>query len=809
MLLGNSALIANRFAIDKVAGSGGMAVVYRATDRLSGQPVAVKVLKPEHQRSAARFTREAELLAKLQHPNIVSYIAHGTTASGQSYLVMEWLDGEDLGQRLAAGVLTLRESLTCLQAVAAALAVAHSQGVVHRDIKPSNLLLRAGQLARATLLDFGIARPMHPSQDVGTTQAGLGTPLYMSPEQARGDRDIGPSADVFSIGCVIYECLTGRAPFMAAHAVAVLARILSEEALPIRILRPQLPAALEGLLARMLAKDPRQRPQDAGQLLRELAELDPMTEAPGGAAPRPQPLSGRWLHSGAQWLVFVIVSEPSSCDQQALSQLVNGYGGHCQWLLDGSLIVTVADPNLPSPLDRARAAARCALALRRERGMGALALSISRAPEGSKLPGGQGVERAVALLRSRAAAPRQDLAGEILLDPVSAALLCRQFMVTTRAEVVLLDEELHDLGEPAARPPSLTVGREGELSILTSFWETAVAEAEPSLTLVTGPPGIGKTRLSLELQQRLRRSGEPLTILTSRAEPSSVAEPYGILEQLLNSAPGPDPELLRQLQQERSDAAAQTEPLRGKFFDWLRAETAKAPVLLVVDDLQWADALSLGILGQALHTLAPAPLLLLALGRSEDRRLLGGPLAAGQTHQLVLKGLSAKASERLAGQRLGRALPAAALTQIMALSGGNPLFLQELLLALNGEDVVTDSETVIVLLQSRILALPAAARRTVLTASLFGLRFSRRWLATGLGEEPASGLDAALRAAVEAELVACLGDGTPGRESEYEFSSALIRTAAYELLAVSDRQVGAEWAEQLLNSLPAVANPKS
>lgn len=809
MLLDRGALIADRFAIEQVAGSGGMAVVYRATDQRTGQPVAVKVLKAAQARAAMRFTREAVLLAQLQHPNIVSYVAHGVTAAAEPYLVMEWLEGEDLGQRLATGVLTLRESLTCLGAAAAALALAHRHGVIHRDLKPSNLFLRAGEVARTTLLDFGVAKSASPSQDSGAVEAGIGTPLYMSPEQARGEPDVGPSADIFSIGCVLYECLTGWPPFKAAHAVAVLARILSEEALPVRLVRPELPVAVEALLGRMLAKDPRQRLQDAGQLLHELAELAPLTltEEQATAAPLPHEPAARWLQGVAQGLVWVIVSAPSSGDRQALTQLVRAHGGHPQWLLDGSLIVTVSDPQRTRVRDCASAAARCALALNRQGGIGPLALSPGRALAGSKLAGGEAVEYALSLLRSQPVSPHPGAPGEILVDRVTAALLGRQFTVNSAADVALLGEE-RAVASPGELPlnQSLPVfGRDGELSVLASFWQGAVDELEPSLAIVSGPPGIGKTRLSLEFRRRLHDSGETLTVLEGRAEPSRTDIPYGLLEQLLSQAPrlvGQSPP-----GQALKGASACPDRLPEIFLSWLRAETEQAPVLLILDDLQWADSLSIGTLGRALRQLAPAPLLVLALGRPNETRSLVGLWPEAQSRQLVLKGLSAKACERLINQRLGRKLKAAALTGLIELSGGNPLFLEELIEELGAGDTLSDSEVLIALLQARLDGLPYAARRAVLTASLFGQSFQRRWLAACLGDDNPRELETALRALEEAEFIEIQGSDKLGGDVVYGFRSELVRNAAYRLLTGSDRRIGAGMVKQILRAFPPAAGP--
>ncbi|MBZ5712234.1 serine/threonine-protein kinase, partial [Nannocystis pusilla] len=278
--LGAGTLFANRFEIDRVAGSGGMGVVYRARDRVSGEWVALKLLQagvagPD---DAARFTREARLLAELRHPGIVGYVDHGRTPEGQRFLAMEWLEGEDLGRRLVRGRLPLPDCVALLRRIADALACAHRSGVVHRDLKPSNVFLIDGELARAKLLDFGIARRLSASHVLTATGRVIGTPEYMAPEQARGARDLTPAADLFSLGCIFYECLTGHSPFGAEHLAAVLVRILFEAPAPLAERRPGLPAPLVRLVDRLLAKDPAQRLPDAAALHAELAALGELRE---------------------------------------------------------------------------------------------------------------------------------------------------------------------------------------------------------------------------------------------------------------------------------------------------------------------------------------------------------------------------------------------------------------------------------------------------------------------------------------------------------------------------------------------------
>lgn len=215
-------VVDDRFMLEKKAGAGGMGVVFRAFDKASGSPVALKaVLGSEHEFD--RFEREVAALIRIQHPRVVRYIAHGGVGEDR-YMAMEWLEGQDLAERLAQTKLDLDATLQLIRGIAEALAALHAADIVHRDIKPSNVFLVNGDVHQVKLLDLGIAR----TQDVGWTLTAtgslLGTPAYMAPEQARGEI-VDARADLFALGCIFYECLVGQSPFAAAHPVAFLARI--------------------------------------------------------------------------------------------------------------------------------------------------------------------------------------------------------------------------------------------------------------------------------------------------------------------------------------------------------------------------------------------------------------------------------------------------------------------------------------------------------------------------------------------------------------------------------------------------------
>ena len=251
-------IIADRFELLAPAARGGMGVVYHALDLTSSRKVALKVLTLDGRLDIARFRREASLLATVQHPNIVSYVAHGE-ANGVHFLAEDWVEGVTLKHQLRTHGVTIRELVAIGIGVAAALSATHALGVIHRDIKPSNIILAGGCPDNVKLVDFGVARR---TVEVGiVTERGVvvGTLAYMAPEQALGSLRIDPAADVWSLGCVLYECLTGRMAFTATSTMALRAKVLIGAAVPISAYRPDAPLDLITLIEGMLIKDPTQR----------------------------------------------------------------------------------------------------------------------------------------------------------------------------------------------------------------------------------------------------------------------------------------------------------------------------------------------------------------------------------------------------------------------------------------------------------------------------------------------------------------------------------------------------------------------
>ena len=252
--------LADRYSIEHELGCGGMAVVYLARDLRHDRSIALKVLRPELAESLGpdRFLREVEVTAKLTHPHILTLIDSGE-ADGFLYYVMPYIEGETLRERMnREGQLPLDAALQITKEVAAALSYAHSHDVIHRDIKPENVLLSAGE---AVVADFGIARAITEAGGEHLTETGIsiGTPSYMSPEQASGAQKLDGRSDVYSLGCVLYEMLAGEPPYTGPTAQAVLAKKLSEATPRVSVVRERVPQSIEAAIEQALAKTPADR----------------------------------------------------------------------------------------------------------------------------------------------------------------------------------------------------------------------------------------------------------------------------------------------------------------------------------------------------------------------------------------------------------------------------------------------------------------------------------------------------------------------------------------------------------------------
>jgi serine/threonine-protein kinase len=331
-------VLADRYEVVRRIGEGGMGAVYEARHTVIGKRVAVKVLLEKFLAKSdfvARLLQEARLASSIGHEHIVDVTDFGTTSDGRSFVVMEFLDGESLAElAMREAPLPIERSLGIARQVASALGAAHAKGIFHRDVKPENIyLVRRGDADFVKVVDFGISKAVKPGGDEGgegyrLTHTGLllGTPLYMSPEQARGEEDLDHRCDIWALGVLLYECLTGEVPFRANNYLGIISQVLTHEPTPPSRLRPELgiSGAVEAVVMRAMEKDRTRRYQTMADLERDLERLlagdqnvglvprAPGADAPVARAPQRWPL----LLAGVTVLVglavyLVVPSEPA------------------------------------------------------------------------------------------------------------------------------------------------------------------------------------------------------------------------------------------------------------------------------------------------------------------------------------------------------------------------------------------------------------------------------------------------------------------------------------------------------------------
>ncbi len=290
--------LADRYTIEREIGAGGMATVYLAEDLKHHRKVGVKVLRPELAAvlGAERFLREIKVTANLQHPHILPLHDSGE-ADSFLYYVMPYVEGESLRDKVnREKQLSIEESLEITKAVASALDYAHRHDVIHRDIKPENILMHDGQ---ALVADFGIALAVSAAGGTRLTETGLslGTPHYMSPEQAMGDREVDARSDVYSLGAMLYEMLAGDPPHTGSTAQAIVAKVITEKAVPVTRHRDTVPRHVAGAIHKALSKLPADRFPNATSFAEALvrpalADTDDYAVVEAGAAERAKRIGG-------------------------------------------------------------------------------------------------------------------------------------------------------------------------------------------------------------------------------------------------------------------------------------------------------------------------------------------------------------------------------------------------------------------------------------------------------------------------------------------------------------------------------------
>jgi tetratricopeptide (TPR) repeat protein len=796
-----------RFEICERAGRGGSGAVFRARDRERGDLVALKIV--DDAGLANRVEREAAALAALDHPGIVGYRAHGLLAGGRPYLATDWIDGETLRARLRRGPLDAAEVIDLAGRVGGALAVAHRAGVVHRDVKPANIMLPGGEPAAAVLVDFGIAWVGAADGLPSQLDAG-GTPGYMAPEQARIAARTGPSADVFALGCVLHHALAGRPPFAAAHAVAVLAKLLFEEPEPIVEIAAGAPAALTGLIERMMAKRADDRPADGAAVCRALERDE---------EPEPREVPGFDLDE--QRFAFVLLAPAAPIEQGAtLPTLPAGglsrraaevdvalasYGARIEWLPDGSLVAVVTGSGPAT--DQGARAARCAAAVRDVTGR-PVAVATGRVGPGSEL--GAAIDR-VAAMAGASTAPGG--APEVEVDGVAARLLSDRFEVARRGGRAFLGGERARSG----RRRGALIGRDRELAALLADLEACAGGGTPRAVVIAGPAGIGKSRL---LEELAARAGDRASVLFARADPMTAGAPLQLLSQVVRQAAGVDPaapaadsqrrliELAARgggdftaaaffgelaavpfangevaaLDQARRDPRSMADQLRLAWRRLARILGASGPQLIALEDLHWGDRASLSLLDDVLAAPETGPIFVAAAARPSLFEWAPEIWSERAARVEALEPLADADAVELARRR---GAPARRLAEIAERADGNPFFIEELARAATTARSGALPETVMAMLDGRIGALAGEARRALRAASVFGDNFWVGGVAALCGDPP--GLAALFDDLIDRHIVVPGAGSRVAGARELRFRHSLLREAAYAQLADNDR----------------------
>ncbi len=822
-----SVTVVGDYRVQRQVGAGSMGMIYEGRGP-DGRRVAIKLMRGGlGEAGRVRFNREARLLAELDHPAIVACLDHGFLGDGRPYLVMEWLEGEDLAARLQRGPLAIDDAVVLALRIADALAVVHARGIVHRDLKPSNIFLVGGHVTHAKLLDFGVA---HADTSTKVTQDGdmIGTLGYMAPEQARGEAEIDGRTDLFSLACVVYECLAGHPAFPGGEPIAVLARLLIDNPPALRQLRPEVSPALEHLVLDMLDKQVAGRPSSA------LVVVDRLNALTGPAETRRS--HGPISITAAERRLFVVLfarlpeelglAATLPAEQTASSQILAGFLAlahpfrvHFSPLLGGTLLLSRDSGE--SAGDDAALLARRALALRAAFPGISLAMAAGHGTRSQHALTGQVLDAAAALLA-------RTITGAIALDDVTADLLTQRFIIDA-------DDDLLQLSGERDAPTTRTVlgratpfvGRNHELGVLLSAFTAAVFDRRGAAVLITAEAGLGKSRLVHEALAAIRQQHPDVLVLAAHGTPLGETTALGAIARVIRRIPGDSELLTARIVARVADvmhpdealavtcaldglAAVLSDEGRGvghvadagrlAWLRWLEVECERQPVILALDDLHCWDHASLEFVLAALEHARDAPLFVLAAARTEARERAARLYALPCARDLELAPLYAKAGERLIREFLPHA-DTAVIASLAQRSQGNAYFLEELIRAAVAGDDDETPPSVLATVQARLGRLGETDRRLLRAASVFGPNFTD----AGVAVVASVGLDEVRPrlAAFEAQELIVRSPASTSPHRVYAFRHALTHEAAHATLTDDDRARGHLVAAEWLESQPA------
>ncbi len=794
-----------RFRLVSLAGRGAAGAVYRAVDESTGAEVAIKRFAGVEgdERAEQRFAREIEILAQIESQHVVRYVAHGHDQAGVPFVAVEWVEGLDLLRLLRTRTISLSQAIEISRQAALGLAALHRVGVIHRDIKPSNLMVtETVDGPHVRLIDLGVA---HVEGSAQLTRAGtmLGTPRFMSPEQVLGGDSVGPASDVFSLGVVLFELVTGRRAYPGEDVLAVAATVALEEPPRLLSVLPHAPPALDALLVRAMARRATDRIPDGAAFAAELATLDAseLERALSGLPSGADDSETRSLQSPAiigperRVVTALFARVDGEHDARAFEQLSTSHGAEVHRLLAFAQVAVFGAS--ASTGDEVLRAARSALGARALFPRAGLFLATGQALTGSLEISGQIIERGAVA----AGAPGRPEG--VAIDDATARLLSTRFEIASRDGQHQLVGELGG-GTLRSSEPRVLVGREAEIEQALAAISRALRSASPCCLTVSGPAGRGKRTFAREL---LRRASLEVPELSVAAGTCSLfgSSPFGLLGSIVKDrarafqlstrssgatsgagarerglvvpllaelAAAPSSEVAR-----AADAALLSDRVRDGFERWLLAALEAGPLVLLLEGMALADAPSLSVLSAVMKRVETSRLALVSLAETQVPSLLEDEV------RLLLPPLSRSASSALVRALLGQAADDDKVRSIVELSEGEPFFLEELARAtLEGGGNAALPATVLAVVQARLDALGPSNKRVLKAGAVIGHTFAQGALAAVLG----GGGD--LGGSVKELLAAGMLEQrwSPAGE-ELAFPNPLLREAAYEMVTEEDR----------------------
>ena len=808
--------IDGRFVVEHPIGEGASGVVFRAFDLERQRIVALKVFHAPRMSFSwvadadNRAQAEAELLRKIVHPGVIEVVDSGYSEQlGRAFLALDWIDGLELGRRQQTSPLSAREVIAIGVLICRALTAVHAAGIVHQDVKPSNLLLRRRAPGNdplpelevePVLIDFGIAT-------LGTQSGVAGTPAYMSPEQARGDGKVDSRSDLYSLGATLFELLIGRPPHQGASPLATLARLATTPAPRISSFRTDLPALLDTTIDALLQTDAADRPESASEVERLLISclaVDSRTDFP------PNEASSR-IGTGTTRLVTTIVAMKLSSEGSQRAAIAS--------LLErGAVAVPLGSDAVVAHLGVQMATggeARAGVALGRTLAEGGAAVGIAsgrarlQGTDRARVrPVGDVVDRAATLARE--AQP-----GEVYADATTSELGRGRFEFRMRGDgSAIVGGRLKATAEQAGGAPF--VGRDAELAQVLGAYERACSDRHSMVVSLSGPPGIGKSRLQRECIARIGTQAEPPRIIVQRSDAYGRRHILGAAADILRSlielpkSASPDeveaaiverlgPETMNELTQENRTFLARllSGGERGEELDHVGSRDAlwvamtdlvtrvlsNEPIVLVTEDLQWADRESIAWVDHLLGRSSRHPLFLISCVRPNFWEETDTQYAGRDHLRIDLRPISPRAVRAIAESVLGDRATAEFLEGISIRAGGSPLFAEELARLAAGGRHNTKAPTIEAAIQASLDAIDAEGREALETLSVFGQTCWDAALAA-LGQERGGEIIPRL---VASEVLFEQSSSRFANTKEYIFKHALVRDVAYGSL-LDDRK---------------------